>query len=101
VTDDARLVCLSRSNGKARWIAQLQRFDNEKKKKGPVTWYGPVLAGERLLLTNSRGEIVSVNPGDGKVANTIETKTPFTLPPIVANSTLYTLDQKGKITAYR
>ncbi|VXD06472.1 Outer membrane protein YfgL, lipoprotein component of the protein assembly complex (forms a complex with YaeT, YfiO, and NlpB)-like; Uncharacterized PQQ-containing dehydrogenase 2 [Sphingomonas sp. T1] len=101
VTDDARLVCLSRSNGKARWIAQLQRFDNEKKKKGPVTWYGPILAGGRLILTNSRGEIVSVNPGDGAVGSTIETKTPFTLPPIVANSTLYTLDQKGKITAYR
>lgn len=101
VTDDARLVCLSRSNGKARWIAQLQRFDNEKKKKGPVTWYGPILAGGRLILTNSRGEIVSVNPGDGAVGSTIETKTTFTLPPIVANSTLYTLDQKGKITAYR
>ena len=60
-----------------------------------------VRAGGRLILTNSRGEIVSVNPGDGAVGSTIETKTLFTLPPIVANSTLYTLDQKGKITAYR
>ena len=101
VTDDARLVCLSRSNGKARWIAQLQRFDNEKKKKGPVTWYGPILAGGRLILTNSRGEINFVSPTDGTVSSTIETKTPFSLPPIVANSTLYTLDQKGKVTAYR
>ncbi len=101
VTDDARLVCLSRSNGKARWISQLKRFDNEKKRKGGVTWFGPVLAGNRLILTNSRGEIVSVNPGDGAVGATIETKTPFSLPPIVANSTLYTLDQKGRISAYR
>jgi len=101
ITDDARLVCLSRTNGKARWIAPLQRFQNEKKRKNAVTWYGPVLAGDRLILTNSRGEIVFVKPGDGSVASTIDTKTPFTLPPIVANSTLYTLDQKGKITAYR
>ncbi|MES3152267.1 PQQ-binding-like beta-propeller repeat protein [Sphingomonas faeni] len=101
VTDDAKLVCLSRSNGKARWIAQLKRFQNEKKRSNAVTWFGPILAGNRLVLTNSRGEINFVSPSDGTVSSTIETKTPFSLPPIVANSTLYTLDQKGKVTAYR
>ncbi|MES3085011.1 PQQ-binding-like beta-propeller repeat protein [Sphingomonas faeni] len=101
VTDDAKLVCLSRSNGKARWIAQLPRFQNEKKRSNAITWFGPILAGNRLVLTNSRGEINFVSPTDGTVSSTIETKTPFSLPPIVANSTLYTLDQKGKVTAYR
>ena len=101
VTDDARLVCLSRSNGKARWIAQLKRFQNEKKRSNAITWFGPILAGNRLVLTNSRGEINFISPTDGTVSSTIETKTPFSLPPIVANSTLYTLDQKGKVTAYR
>jgi outer membrane protein assembly factor BamB len=101
VTDDARLVCLSRSNGKARWIAQLPRFQNEKKRSNAITWFGPILAGNRLVLTNSRGEINFVSPTDGKVSSTIETKTSFSLPPIVANSTLYTLDEKGKVTAYR
>ncbi|HEX8486097.1 PQQ-like beta-propeller repeat protein [Sphingomonas sp.] len=101
VTDDARLVCLARSTGKARWIAQLARYRNEKKKSDAITWYGPVLAGGRLVLTNSRGEIVSVNPGDGAVQSTVETGVPFTLPPIVANATLYVLDQKGRISAYR
>jgi outer membrane protein assembly factor BamB len=101
VTDDARLVCLSRSNGKARWIAQLPRFQNEKKRSNAITWFGPILAGNRLVLTNSRGEINFVSPTDGTVSSTIETKTPFSLPPVVANSTLYTLDQKGKVTAYR
>ena len=101
VTDDARLVNLARSNGKARWIAQLMRFKNEKKRTGGVIWHGPVLAGGRLILTNSRGQIVFASPDDGKVVNTIETKTSIGLPPVVANRTLYTLDQKGRITAYR
>ena len=102
VTDDARLVCLARSNGKARWIAQLQRFKNAKKNKGPqVTWFGPVLAGNRLVLTNSLGQVAFVSPNDGSVVNTIDAKDVFALPPIVANATLYTLGQSGKITAYR
>ena len=101
VTDDARLVCLARSNGKARWISQLPRYRKEKKKSGPITWYGPVLAGNRLILTNSRGQIVSAAIEDGHVLNTIDTKDDFTLPPIVAKSTLYTLSQDGRIAAYR
>ena len=102
VTDDARLVCLARSNGKARWIAQLQRFKNAKKNKGPqVTWFGPVLAGNRLLLTNSLGQIISASPTDGSVVGTIDTQDSFALPPVVVNGTLYTLGQSGKLTAYR
>jgi len=101
VTDDARLVALARASGKARWIAQLQRFHKAKKKTGAITWFGPVLAGNRLILTNSEGQIVYANPGDGTVEATVETKTPFALPPIVANGTLYVLDQKGRIAAYK
>jgi outer membrane protein assembly factor BamB len=101
VTDDARLAALSRASGKARWIASLTRFRNAKKRTGPVTWFGPVLAGDRLVLTNSRGEVVFASPTDGSVKQTIATKTPFSLPPIVVNSTLYTIDQRGRITAFR
>ncbi|HEU0044371.1 PQQ-binding-like beta-propeller repeat protein [Sphingomonas sp.] len=101
VTDDARLLCLSGASGKARWIAQLPRFRNAKGKKGPITWFGPVLAGNKLVLTNSRGEVVFANPNDGSVVRTVEGKEPFALPPVVANATLYTLDQTGRITAWR
>ena len=102
VTDDARLICLSGSSGKARWIAQLQRFRKEKSKKDAITWFGPVLAGGRLVLTNSLGQIVFANPSDGTVASTMRgSKDPFSLPPVVANSTLYTIDGKGRITAWR
>ncbi|WP_426255867.1 PQQ-binding-like beta-propeller repeat protein [Sphingomonas sp. DC2300-3] len=102
VTDTGRLVCLARSNGKARWIAQLQRFKNTKKQKGPqVIWFGPVLAGNRLILTNSLGQIVFTSPTDGSIVNTIDTKDSFALPPVVANGTLYTVGQSGKVTAFK
>jgi glucose dehydrogenase len=111
VTDDARLVCLARATGKVRWISQLRHYMSEKTKKdgtlkegkkaNPVTWFGPVLAGGRLVLTNSAGQIVSASVDSGKVGTVIENKTPFTLPPIVSNSTLYVLDQKGRVAAYR
>lgn len=101
VTDDARLVCLSRANGKVRWITDLGGFRNMKKRKGPINWIGPVLAGGRLIVANSRGEIVSVSPETGEMGQRIKGGAPISLSPIVASNTLYVIDQKGRITAYR
>jgi outer membrane protein assembly factor BamB len=101
VTDDARLVCLSRANGKLRWISQLRGFKNEEKRTDPYNWFGPVLAGDRLWLTNSRGELVGASPVDGSVQTTIAAGDQYSLNPVVANQTLYTLDEKGVITAWR
>ncbi len=101
VTDDAKLVCLSRANGKLRWISQLRAFKNEEKRNDPYNWFGPVLAGDKLWLTNSRGELVATSVTDGSVQTTIPAGDQFSMAPIVANQTLYTLDEKGVITAWR
>ncbi len=102
VTDDAKMICLSRGTGKVRWISDLGGFANMKKRKGQaINWVGPVLAGGRLVTLSSAGTIAYVSPADGKVEARIKGSGPFALPPIVVDSTLYVIDQKGKITAYR
>jgi len=101
VTDDARLIAIARGTGKIRWISQLRHFKNEKKKKNPVSWVGPVLAGGKLVLANSEGEIVFASPTDGSVTSTMDTKESISLPLTVANNTLYVLDDKGRLSAYR
>ncbi|MBB4613249.1 outer membrane protein assembly factor BamB family protein [Novosphingobium taihuense] len=101
LTDEAKLLCIAKSNGKVRWMTQLQRFKNEKKKKNQILWTGPVLAGNRLWIANSRGEIMQASVTDGTVSEFSEVGSSVTLAPVVANQTLYILDDKGKITAFR
>ncbi|WHU02847.1 MULTISPECIES: outer membrane protein assembly factor BamB family protein [unclassified Sphingomonas] len=101
VTDDARLLCLSRTSGKVRWISQLKLYKNAKKPKNPYSWVGPVLAGGKLILGNTRGELVFVSPADGSISSTIDLKDPISLQPVVVNNTLYVLDEKGRLTAFR
>ena len=101
LTDDSRLLCLARTTGKVRWIAQLQQFQNDEKKKGEYFWKGPVLAGDRLWVANLRGEVVAVNAADGTIAPFTKLGDPISLAPVVANNTLYILDDSGKITAFR
>jgi outer membrane protein assembly factor BamB len=101
LTDDSKLLCIQRASGKIRWISQLQRYENEKKKKNPVSWRGPVLAGGRLIVTNSNGEIWSVTTGEGSATQVFNVKQPLSLAPIVANNVLYLFDDKGQILAFR
>ena len=101
MTDEAKLLCVARSSGKVRWISKLQRFKNEKKKKGPISWYGPVLAGGRLIVANSHGAIWSISPEEGAATEIFDVKNDVSLAPIVANNTLYILDDSGRISAFR
>lgn len=101
VTDEGRLLCIQRVNGKVRWSTQLPRWRDVKDKKGPIYWQGPVLAGNRLVLASTNGDLVHVSPTDGAIQSKADIKDPVFLPPIVANDTLYILDNSGKITAWR
>ena len=101
LTDDARLLCIARSSGKVRWLTQLAKFENEKKKKNPVFWSGPVLAGDKLWFVNSNGEVYSAAAADGQPVLVTTVSSSVTLAPVVANNTLYILDDSGKITALK
>jgi len=101
VTDRAQLLAVARASGKVRWITQLAHYRNESNHSGPIFWRGPVLAGNRLVLASSRGQIVFASPVDGTVQQTIDHGESISLPPIVANNTLYILDDSGRLTAYR
>jgi outer membrane protein assembly factor BamB len=101
VTDEAQLLALSRETGRVRWMTQLRRFLNEKKRSGAVSWVGPVVAGGRLILANSEGQIANVSPVDGAIQSVVNTKAPISLPPVVAGGTLYILNDRGQLTAWR
>ena len=102
VTDRAQLLAVQRSSGKIRWISQLQRYiDHENARSGSVFWRGPVLAGGRLVLTSSIGHVLFVNPADGRVVQTQNASSRFSFAPVVANGTMYTLDDAGMLTAWR
>jgi len=101
VTSDARLLCIARSNGHLRWVQKLPRFAKAKAKKGEIDYSGPILAGGRLLLAGSNGVLMSVDPATGAVQTQTKPGADISLPPVVANSTLYILDDDGRLSAYR
>lgn len=101
VTNDSELVALTRQAGHARWVAQLAQFTDPEDKKGPITWSGPVLAGGKLYVTGSNGQMLALSPADGQVLTRYSLPASTYLPPVVANNTLYVLGENGTLVAYR
>jgi len=102
LTDDAKLLCIARSSGKVRWIAQLNRWHNQAKKTGAqLFWTGPLLAGDRLWVANNLGEIYTVSTLEGTAQRFGSVGGPVSLAPVVAKSTLYVMTDEGTITAFK
>jgi len=101
VTDDAKLIAVARRTGKVRWINQLPRFEREKSKRGQISYAGPILAGGRLIVAGSNGVLVNVDPVNGSFQSQTNVGAGVRLQPVVANSTLYVLDEDGRLHAYR
>ena len=101
LTDDARLLAIARSTGKIRWISQMPRYRDEEDKEGAIFWSGPVLAGNNLWIVNSEGGLYKVSVAEGTASLYRDLKAEISLAPVVANNTLYVLDDSGTIHAFR
>lgn len=96
-TSDNRLVALGRDTGAIRWVASLRKGERDR----PVLWSGPILAGGRLILVNTEGLMIEVSPETGDLIRSRELGAAVSLPPLVAEETLYILADDGTLMALR
>jgi len=101
LTDDARILAIQRNTGRIRWMTQMDQWREPEDREGPIFWTGPVLANNRLWIANSLGMVRSVDVQTGTPTDFTELNAPVSLAPLVANQTLYILDDGGTITAWR
>ena len=58
---------LSRDDGRVAWVTDLPRWENPEKQKDPITWWGPLLAGDRLVVAGTNQQALSVSPYTGEI----------------------------------
>lgn len=100
-TIDGQVVCVALADGRVRWVTQLQRFLDQDKRRNLIRWNGPVLAGDRLLVTSTHGYAISISPYSGEVLSGIELPAGSSTQPIVVDGTFVLLTDKGELVAYR
>ena len=101
LSNDNELLCLTRNDGKVRWVRVLPSYENDKKKKDPMTWAGPVLGGDRLIVLSSDGGALSISPYTGEPLGRDEMSAGGYFAPVIADNSLYVLTADAELSAYR
>ncbi len=111
-SNETRILAVRRSDGRVRWAQSLPAFvDGDR--DDPLIWYGPVLAGDRLIVAGSQEFLVSLSPYTGDLLGTSEivdgANLPFifglsdgaALPPVVVGGSLYLVSNDAYLIAYQ
>ena len=101
LSNDNELVCLTRNDGKVRWVRKLPSYMDAKKRKDPVIWAGPVLGSDRLIVLSSVGDAISVSPYTGEPLGREQMSAGGYLGPVIADNSLYVLTDDATLSAYR
>jgi outer membrane protein assembly factor BamB len=101
VTSGSEVICLTREDGRIKWVVSLPTFEDMEDKEDPIYWSGPVLVSDRLLVTGSNGMALAFSPYTGKLLGKQMLPDRSHLPPVVANKTVYILSDDADLIALR
>ena len=102
VSVEQELIGLHARDGRVAWVTPLPRWGNEEKRKDPFTWYGPILAGDRLVVTGTSEESLSISPYTGAILGR-QSMSGVASPvsPVVADGTLLVVSDDARLMALR
>ncbi|WP_340108568.1 PQQ-binding-like beta-propeller repeat protein [Pikeienuella sp. HZG-20] len=101
ISDNAELKRLSALDGSTMWSTPLPEYRDPEDREGAIGYGGPVLAGGRLILTSTEGEVLSFDPMTGAAKGAVSISGLAGLGPVVAGGTVYVLSQSGELVALR
>ena len=101
ISSDQQMGAINRIDGRIAWVADLPRWGDEEKQQDPIFWFGPLLAGDRLIAAGTKEELISVSPYDGKIRGRQKLSGPASLGPIAAGGTVFVLTDDGRLLALR
>lgn len=102
LSEDAEAAAIHVPDGAVAWVTPLPHYMNPKKQKDPISWIGPLLASDRLIVAGSNGQVLSLSPYSGRILGEIQLKkTNVAVAPIAAGKTVYMVTNDGALLAMR
>lgn len=101
ISTAAEMVCFGRDDGRVHWIRDLGRFLRPDRRRDPITWGPPSLAGGRLLVAGSHGRLVQLDPRSGEPEQEQRLPGPATLAPAFARGGMLLLTDEADLVWLR
>lgn len=96
---EAEIACIKAGTGQVIWVKDLTKFKNEEKKKGRVTYAGPVIASGKILIASSQGDLISLDPQTGDELNRLKLGGAVYIEPIAVQEKLIVLTDDARLIA--
>jgi outer membrane protein assembly factor BamB len=96
-----QIAAVSTDDGRVAWVTDLPQFEDEEDKKNSVQWFGPLLAGDRLVVAGTNQQALAISPYTGATLGKQELSGAASLGPIVAGGTVYIVSDDGRLLALR
>ena len=93
IDTSGRLLCLDKNSGKLLWAVQLRISSNGEE----ITWYGPLLSSNKLLLGNSKGLVISISPFTGRLLSKINFSEEIIANPIHLGEKIIIITKEGSL----
>ncbi|HEY4041076.1 MAG TPA: PQQ-binding-like beta-propeller repeat protein, partial [Rhodopila sp.] len=102
ISAEQQIGAININDGRISWITQLPRWEDAQKRKDTLTWYGPLLISDRLVVTGISKDALSISPYTGEILGHIELSAPAAPTiPVVAGGTLLIVTNDGRLMALR
>ncbi len=102
ISAEQQIAAINIGDGRISWITQLPRWSDPNKRKNTLTWYGPLLVSDRLIVTGLSEDALSISPYTGEILGHIslsEAAAPTS--PVVAAGTVLIVTNDGRLMALR
>ena len=101
VTTEPRILRIQGPTGATLWSRKLQGFEDEEDREDPITWTGPVLAGDMVWTTSTDGRLAAFDGVTGAPGPVVRMPGGSVTGPIAAGGMIYVLTDEGRLLAYR
>lgn len=101
VTRAGEAVAIGREDGRIRWVTELDPSPEGGRRGEPARFGQPLVAGGRVMVPSSRGELLLLDPAGGGVVGRVPLGSGVTLPVAVAEGHLVALADDGTLIALR
>ncbi len=102
ISAEQQIGAININDGRIAWITQLPRWDDAVKRKNTLTWYGPLLVSDRLIVTGVSKDALSLSPYTGEILGHIElSEAAAPTVPVVVEGTVLIVTNDGRLLALR
>ena len=102
ISTDQEIAAVNLEDGRIAWVSPLPRWENTEKQRDRITWFGPVLLGDRLVVAGTQKDALSLSPYTGEILGRQKLSAGAApLEPVVADGTLLLITDDARLLALR